>query len=83
MKNILSITQMIELSTVRSHHSEVNVLQLVNDVKEYQYDVNQPLPTNTPLARELPPKGQIILVRENLGFPSGGHSTTKKGVENK
>lgn len=83
MNDISFITKMVELSAVKSHHSEADVHQLVKNAKEYQCGVIQTLPTNTTLARELLPKGHPILVGGNVGFPTGGQSTAIKVAETK
>lgn len=83
MKDFSLITKRIELSAVKSHHTEADIQQLVKKAKEFQCGVIQTLPTHTTLARKLLPKDYPILVGGNVGYPSGGHSTAIKVAETK
>lgn len=83
MNDFSFITKKVELSAVKSNHTLLDVHQLVKNAKEFQCGVIQTLPTNTILARELLPKGHSILVGGNVGYPSGGHSTSIKVAETK
>jgi deoxyribose-phosphate aldolase len=77
------ITRKIELSAVKSNHTETDIEQLVKFAKKYDCGVVQTLPTNTFLARTLITNDDNILVGSNIGFPSGAHSTAIKVAETK
>ena len=75
--------RMIDLSVVRAQASEADVHTLAETVKKHRCIIATTLPSYTPLILKLLVDELDIGVSGNVGFPSGGQSSTVKVLETK
>jgi deoxyribose-phosphate aldolase len=75
------ITQMIDLSAVRSESDDAAVATLVETAEKYCCGLVSVLPTQTALAKKLLENSQCVRLGGNVGFPSGGQTTLIKAAE--
>lgn len=77
------IAQMVDLSAVRANDSDETIEELVRTAKKYKTYLVTTLPAMTPLAKKLLGDNSGIGLSGNIGFPSGGQTTTIKVAEAK
>jgi deoxyribose-phosphate aldolase len=69
---------LIDISAVRTHHTESDVRECVRIAKQYGFVNVHSLPAYTPLVAKLLAGEPDIYVGAPVGFPSGGHRTETK-----
>lgn len=77
------IAGMIDLSAVRANDGENTIRELIACAQQYKCHLVTTLPGMTLLAKELLINSPEIGVAGNVGFPSGGQTTTIKVAEAK
>ena len=75
------IARMIDVSTVRTHHGEADIRQLVKYAREYRFISVHALPCWISLLSDLLADDPDIYVGAPIGFPSGAHKTRTKLIE--
>jgi deoxyribose-phosphate aldolase len=70
--------RLIDISAVRTHHTEADVRECVRIAKEYGFINVHSLPAYTALVAELLADEPEIYVGAPVGFPGGGHRTETK-----
>ena len=75
------ITQMIDLSAVRSESDDEAIATLVATAEKYHCGLVSVLPTQTALAKKLLEATPGIRLGGNVGFPSGGQTSAIKVAE--
>ena len=73
--------RLIDISAVRSFHTEDDVRETVRIAKEYGFINVHSLPGFTSLVSELLKDETLIFVGAPVGFPGGGHKTETKMTE--
>ncbi|NWF69160.1 MAG: deoxyribose-phosphate aldolase [Chloroflexi bacterium] len=82
-ENVLSqqqIARMIDISAVQAPHGEGEIRDLIARASVYGFGSVHVLPAWVTFARELLPRGEILLGAP-VGFPSGGHHSKTKRAE--
>lgn len=77
------IAQMVDLSAVRANDSDETIEALVQTAQKYHTYLVTTLPATTVLARKLLGENSKIGLSGNIGFPSGGQTTSIKVAEAK
>ena len=75
------IARLIDVSTVRTPHGEVDIRELVTYAKEYRFISVHALPCWVSLLSDLLAADADIYVGAPVGFPSGAHKTKTKLIE--
>jgi len=75
------LARMIDISAVRAHHGEREILEMVQRAKEHRFIAVHVLPSWVSFLREQLQGDRDILVGAPVGFPSGGHTTAIKVAE--
>jgi len=75
------VLKQIDLSAVRAESDDRTVHELVEAARQYQVHLVTVLPSQTRLARLLLGEGSGIRLGGNVGFPSGGQTTSIKAAE--
>lgn len=78
---IQEVARMIDLSAVRADSDEAEMRALANAARRYQCICVETLPTYTPLIRDLLADEPAIRIGGNVGFPSGGMTSSMKIAE--
>jgi deoxyribose-phosphate aldolase len=80
---VREMAKMIDLSAVRADSDEAEVRALADMARKYQCACASTMPSYTPLLKELLAGEPEIHVSGNIGFPSGGGTSTMKIAETK
>jgi deoxyribose-phosphate aldolase len=75
------VLKQIDLSAVRAESDDRAVRELVEAAQTYQVYLVTVLPSQTQLARRLLGEGSQVRLGGNVGFPSGGQTTSIKAAE--
>jgi len=73
--------RLIDISAVRTHHSLIDIEQIVKIAKDYRFINVHSLPSWTKTASEMLKDDPDIRVGAPVGFPGGGHTTKVKLLE--
>jgi deoxyribose-phosphate aldolase len=77
----LEIAQMVDISAVRTNSSDPRVVDVVNAARKYHCYLVTILPSQTLLAKRLLDGVSSPKLGGNVGFPSGGQTTSIKAAE--
>ena len=76
-----NIAGMIDISAVQASHGIAEIIEMVENAKQYGFISIHTLPCWVGDVRRLIPETSGILVGGPIGFPSGGHTTNTKVAE--
>ncbi len=75
------IAQMVDISAVRTNSTDADIHEVINSAKKYHCYLVTVLPSQTLLAKRLLEGVSSPKLGGNVGFPSGGQTTTIKAAE--
>jgi deoxyribose-phosphate aldolase len=78
---ILDIAQMIDISAVRAENTDLHIRETVDRANQYSFYLVTVLPAQTARARDLIAGNPTPKLGGNVGFPSGGQTTSIKVAE--
>ncbi|MGD8293766.1 MAG: deoxyribose-phosphate aldolase [Desulfobacterales bacterium] len=75
------IAGMIDISAVQAYHGITEIMEMIENARQYGFISIHTLPCWVGDVRRLIPEDSGILVGGPIGFPSGGHKTDTKVAE--
>jgi deoxyribose-phosphate aldolase len=79
----INIFEMMDLSAVQANHGDKSMKELAEAAKKYGIYLVTTLPSQTPVVMECLGQSSHVMVGGNVGFPSGGNTTSIKVAETK